>query len=124
MKCSRNTSFLAYKLGVSAHLMNTWQREAQIPQLAQLLQLCFGAGLSLVQFLTFDSDSSFVISPASVKRGSLVIENGRHKRLSPDELQELLENVLLEDPPPSLNEVALRLGYRSCGHLSRSTVCH
>lgn len=114
-----NISFLAYRLGVPAETMLGWQSGAEIPQLAQLLQVCFSAGLPLLHFLTIDGVSSPVISTTSDNGDSSIIERGRHKRLSPDELRGLLEKALLEDPPPSLKMVALRLGYRSTKHLSR-----
>src|SRR5258708_30283931 len=68
-----NTSFLAYRLGVSAGTMLGWQSGAQIPQLAQLLRLCFSAGLSLFHFLTVEGVSSPVISTTLVNRGSPII---------------------------------------------------
>ena len=114
-----NISFLAHRLGMTEGTMQMWQRGAEIPQLGQLLQLSFCAGLSLFQFLTMETASSLVFCTTSANGDSPIIERGRHKRLNPDELQGLLENVLLEDPPPSLKEVALRLGYRSSDHLSR-----
>ena len=114
-----NISYLAHRLGLSAETMNRWQRGADIPQLAQLLQLSFSVGLSLLQILTIESTSSHVLSTTLANKYSSIIKKGRHKGLNPNELRESLEKALLENPPLSLKEVALRLGYRSSKYLSR-----
>ncbi len=99
-----------------------WQKGKNIPQFKHLLSLCYCLNTSPLRFLT---DQTAIEYPVKLKSLSF---NDQHKESrkprnphSLDELQQALEAVLVsdEESPPSLNQVAKRLGYYEHTQLSQ-----
>ncbi len=109
---------LARKIGVDTGKMWDWQRGVHMPRFDALLKMCFVLGTSPLAFLTGDTDNSNV---AFFQLGGveLLSEAQQPKPLHTSELRQALSDVLTskEYPPPSLSEIAERLGY-STGILS------
>jgi transcriptional regulator with XRE-family HTH domain len=96
---------LARRLGIAHSAILAWQQQVTIPFLETLLQLSYGLGISpRLLVIEADEDYSKITSIKPAKRS-------KRKPIGDDELRKELEACLLEEPPPSLKEVATRLGY-------------
>jgi AraC-like DNA-binding protein len=92
----------------------SWQKGVYSPQIDSLLLMCRLLGISPLRFFC---ERSPLTSFAPVRKGSKerpITLREKRTALSSDELRLALEAVLVseEEPPPSINEVAKRLGYR------------
>ena len=94
-------------------LDSLWKGKNRAAPLELLLRIGFRTGISLLDLLTKE-DTLDGFNPLSTS-------TSLSKRLSPKLKRETVLKVLLaaveETPPPSLNEVAERLGYKSTGRL-------
>jgi len=98
-------SLLARRLGIHNGTLYFWQQRCKIPFFETLLRLCWGLGISPRLLLIEDvEDYSNITSIKPIKRRQC-------KSIGDNELRKVLEACLLEEPPPSLKEVAKRLGY-------------
>lgn len=100
---------------IPAGTVAEWQRGANAPQFDTLLLISRLLGTTPRSFLL---EKPTAPDFAPVKRGSdihPIVLREKRTALSSDELRQALEAVLTsdEDPPPSLEEVTKRLGYRS-----------
>jgi hypothetical protein len=93
-----------------------WQTGRATPQLSHLLQLCYCLGTTPLRFLTGDPT---LVPP--VKFNSLDMTYAQPQtrtmpKFATDQLLQILADTLADEqePPPSLNQLAKRLGY--CGH--------
>jgi AraC-like DNA-binding protein len=111
---SKNVSSLARQLDISAGTVAVWQKGASSPQFETLLLISRHLGTTPRSFFL---EKSTIPNFAPVRRGnnvhSIALRESR-TALNSDELRLALETVLSsdEDPPPSIDEVARRLGYR------------
>jgi transcriptional regulator with XRE-family HTH domain len=111
-----NVTALSRFVGIHVATLSCWYQGATLPQLDKLLQFTERLQISLVDFLTEEfladdglNQSVILPSPASQTRKHL-------RRLDLEKLQVIqlvLQQVLQESPPPSLQDVARRLNYRS-----------
>jgi len=92
--------------------LNKWLHKKTAPQLQCLLQICFHLGVSLVDFLTTPKEGSRDLSPEREYRSCIKQPEDQHQRFSREQLQLFLEVILEDekDAPPSLRDVARRLG--------------
>ena len=111
-----NLAAASRKLEREKATLSSWYKGKAVPQLNQLLLLAQDLDISLTDFLTKDSlladlKNKFPASESSpVKRF-----RKSYQRMDLDRKQVLnivLQEIIDEDPPPSLEDVALRLRYR------------
>jgi hypothetical protein len=97
------------RLGISRGGLFTWRKGKHLPELRQMLKMSYLFGITLVDLLTGKStyDGSYVISKGE-KEFNESISRPRKKDILP-----MLESALTESPPPSVQELAERLNYKS-----------
>jgi AraC-like DNA-binding protein len=81
-----------------------WVSGAHRPQIGDLLRMCYHMRLPVIKLLGDPATADLDIAPLSNDR----CISRRHRE---DEIQIALKRALAEDPPPSVSEVALQLGY-------------
>jgi transcriptional regulator with XRE-family HTH domain len=103
-----NITEFARKLGLLKSAVWQWQASKALPQLLVILKICHVLKISLLDFLfhpeVLDTCSSAIktIDGASPKAQHLPVQFDTSK------VQKSLEDVLLEEPPPSMESVAKR----------------
>lgn len=102
---------LAHRIGINHSTLHFWQLGDTIPYLETLLRLCWGLGISPRLLLIEDVEDYSILTRIKP------IQRRIRKSIGDNELRKVLEVCLLEEPPPSLKEVATRLGYRRELHL-------
>jgi transcriptional regulator with XRE-family HTH domain len=111
-----NPRLLAHLLGVANTTARLWVQGKNIPPLKTLAKLSFLTRVPLLKLLT---EPAYVL--ASLTQYPVEIGGGRprqirqlHRKgsLACQRVREEMEAALKETPPPSLEEVAQRLGYR------------
>lgn len=111
-----NPRILAHLLGVANTTARLWVQGKNIPPLKPLARLSFLTRVPLLKLLT---EPAYVL--ASLTRYPVEISGSQprqirqlHRRgnLARQKVREEMEAALKEAPPPSLEEVARRLGYR------------
>lgn len=109
-----NINVFAQNLGMGKTQTHRWCIGKCLPTIATLLQICFHLGISILDFLTTDAintdNCSIIIgNPNQANKKARdqygQLHNSGHVRLE-------LNAALLENPPPSLTEIAERLGYK------------
>ncbi len=120
-----NVSALARWLGLSRHEFFRWCSGATIPNLAQLLNICYTLETPLIDFLQMK-----VVALSPQKLASLSIRKRKRQpppeqvssktSLKKEQVIQAMELALEEEPPPSLTQLARRLGFKS---YSRLTTC-
>jgi AraC-like DNA-binding protein len=110
-----NVTALSRFVGIGVATLSCWYQDATLPQIDKLLQLTERLQISLMDFLTTDiladdglSQAAILPSPPSQPRKPLKKLDRQRKQV----IQLVLEQVLQESPPPSLQDVARRLNYR------------
>lgn len=97
-------------VGISNSTVANWVSGRALPSLDLLLRMCYRVGISLKDCLTgqvfadspsWESSSGFLLP----KRARSTNSRERQR------IQHMLESALVEDPPPSVAEIAKRLGY-------------
>jgi hypothetical protein len=109
-----NASALARQLQMTRDTVQEWRQGQQIPQLGSLIQICSHFGTSPLCLLTGKAVEMAANQKNTLKKNPTSDKPRRRSRLFDTEsLQRALEGVLLdmEDCPPSMGEVARRLGY-------------
>ena len=122
---SGNVSAMGRWLGLPRHDILRWCTGATIPNLEQLLNICYRLSTSLVDFLQMK-----VVALSPKKLASLSIRKQKRQpppepvssrtSLKKEQVIQAMELALLEEPPPSLTQLARRLGFKS---YSRLTTC-
>jgi hypothetical protein len=112
----------ACNLDIDPSSLCDWRSGKLLLRLSRLLQLCYCLGTSPFRFLTDETDAVYFTELHTLEFS----ESPRPARRPPnpldiDQLRKALERVLAsdEEPPPSLNQVAKRLGYYEHTQLSR-----
>ena len=111
-----NIASASRKFGLEKATLSSWCKGKAIPQLDKLLLLTQNLEISLIDFLTKDSlvaDLKNHFSPQEATQ--LKKPRKAYKRIDLERehaLNIVLQEVINEYPPPSLDSVALRLRYR------------
>jgi methylphosphotriester-DNA--protein-cysteine methyltransferase len=89
-----------------------WQTGECIPAFDCLLRICFVIGVSLTEFLTNQQlfDKAFRCNERFDAHLQEILATSMRNQHN---VREVLEAALMEEPPPSLNEMAERLGYKN-----------
>ncbi len=120
-----NVSAFGRWLGAPSHQIFHWCSGVTIPNLDKLLSICYILETTLVDFL------SLQLVPLSPNKLASLSAHGEKKILRPvsviyknslerNIIIEAMELALLEEPPPSLTQLAIRLGLKTYSSL---TVC-
>lgn len=111
-----NPRMLAHLLGVANTTARLWVQGKNIPPLKPLVRLSFLTRIPLLKLLT---EPAYVLAsltqhPVEISWRQLGQIRQLHRRssLACQKVREEMEAALKETPPPSLEEVARRLGYR------------
>lgn len=108
-----NIAEFARRLEMRKNAVWQWQSGAVLPQLKTLLQICHALELPLLEFLfkpqILDSTNRLV----SVSRINSPNIQRCKDRTDIEQVQQYLQDVLSEDPPPTMRIVARRLNYDS-----------
>ena len=109
-------------VGTTPGVVGRWLSGEQVPRTDFLLRSCFRVGISAVELLRRDGTWRV---PADVISAGMGAKKRVNWRDEPEHMKAVLRAALGENPPPSLNDVAVRLDYRTCAPLRRldSGVC-
>lgn len=110
---SNKTAF-SRTVGINQTTISFWYNGKVIPPLDKLLLLADYFGISLLDFLT---NKNLIFSHSFLAHEINQVQQSRkpYKRISDEKksiINIILTEVINEDPPPSLEDVALRLKYR------------
>lgn len=118
-----NVSAFGRWLGLSRAEILHWYSGATIPKLEKILQICYTLSTTLVDFLKLE-----VVTLSPNKLPSLFTrEQKRQPQTSKatsrhgnerEQVIEAMQLALEEEPPPSLTDLALRLGFKSYSSLT------
>jgi TniQ len=111
---SGNTAKFAQYIGRGHTQTRRWCIGTNLPKIDTLLDICFKLKISLLDFLTeevsiTDFNNLSIPKPAELNRATRSSSNPVH---TSTEVLHALQTALTENPPPSLVEVAKRLGYK------------
>ncbi|UBF29548.1 helix-turn-helix domain-containing protein [Kovacikia minuta CCNUW1] len=103
-----NITEFARKLGLLKSAVWQWQSSKALPQLLVILKICYALEISLLEFL-FDPEILGTGKPTikAVQNSSPKFQHHPVQFDTP-KVQKSLEDVLLEEPPPSMESVAKR----------------
>ncbi|WP_222838801.1 TniQ family protein, partial [Nostoc cycadae] len=111
-----NIAVFAQKIAQGHTQTHRWCTGKSQPTIDTLLKICFKLETSLVDFLTKEvvitDDCNNSIEKQNQYQPIRKAERNYKQLQTSQEVLESLKNALLENPPPSLIEVAERLGYR------------
>lgn len=109
----RSARASARRIGVSEWSVRKWQDGTQLPQLDSLLRLSYFLGVPLLPLLTEPQPAISPCPGAGSPQKSPSIRRRAPRKVDQDQLQALLEAAVNSDevPPPTMQEVARRLGY-------------
>ncbi|MEH2283046.1 MAG: TniQ family protein [Nostoc sp.] len=106
-----NITLFAQNLGMGIVQTHRWCIGKCLPIINTLLQICFYLGTSLLDFLTTDA--------INTDHCTIIIRNRNQTNRKPrssyknsEQVKLELDAALIENPPPSLTEMAERLGYK------------
>ena len=110
---SNNAAFSRF-VGINKATISSWCQKKVIPQIDKLLLLSHYMEIKLLDFLTTD------ISVVELKQSSPELTEAKrvrksYQKINPERKQVLnivLQEVINEEPPPSLSDIAVRLKYR------------
>ena len=125
-------TIFARRLGLNWEQFRAWTRGTAIPVFPELLQLCYRLGTTPLAFLTAEEvviDLNHIVYSAEPEWLTRELRPPR-KRLRPEMLRQDLQAIITaqEAPPPTLREVAERLGHsvpalrRNCPDLCEAMV--
>jgi len=105
----------AQLLGINSQKFRTWTSGQVIPVFPELLQLCYQLGSAPLAFLTAEEVVIELDRIGYSMEPKWLIRKLRpsRKHLRPEKLRQDLQAIVIaqEEPPPSLREVAQRLGH-------------
>jgi DNA-binding XRE family transcriptional regulator len=108
-----NANAFAEFIGCDHNSVSLWCEGRCVPRLELVLKLCHRLNFPVADFLSIPLDSQ--ISQSETKELFLqslsASHRGKSKVMRESRIRQTLEAALLEVPPPSLAEVARRLGY-------------
>lgn len=102
--------------GVRADNAWGWLAGRHLPRPSVLFQICHRLQIQTSELLRRNGNWN---APAEIAAAGFATSARGAWRDDPDKMKAALLDALKEDPPPSLNEVALRLNYRTCAPLKR-----
>lgn len=113
-----NISAFGRCLGLSRHEILHWYSGVAIPNLDKLLKICDTLETTLVNFLQLElvplSPSKLAsLSAREEKRQPQPLKVTSRHSLEREQVIQAMRLALEEDPPPSLAELALRLGFKT-----------
>jgi transcriptional regulator with XRE-family HTH domain len=109
-----NATEFARRLDLEQAEVWRWQRRGTLPQLETLLWICARLTISPLQFLTGDLVTILPYQRSRQKYASRPKKSmGRLKQVDREHVKEALEAIIQmnEVPPPSMHEVARRIGH-------------
>jgi transcriptional regulator with XRE-family HTH domain len=109
-----NAAEFARQLHLEQAEVQRWQQRSTIPQLETLLWICARLEISLLQFFMGDLEEASVNQMLSREQAPIFSKKHRkHSCFEHESAKQALEAIIqrMEDPPPSMYEVARRLGY-------------
>lgn len=109
-----NLLAFTHQIQVTFKSIWTWNRGQQIPTMENLLNICYRCGISPLSFIMGDKDKiKFSFIDSTSKDAAVNSTRKNHRKFEADHVRSVLLSVLQnpENPPPSMNEVARRLGY-------------
>lgn len=115
-----NSHMLARLINIGKSTSREWVTGRAIPPLKALARLSYLTRIPLLKFLTEPDYVLELISkyPVEIEAHRIVGRKlHRENRIARQKVREHMEAALLETPPPSLIEVAQRLGYRHIASL-------
>ncbi len=110
----KSISKFARELGVTRPTVENWFSQQKLPQMDMLLRICFVLGLSLCEVLLNDVTTLHPrVHEGNPKKKLSPLSKWQPKPFDEEQMKRALEDILAEkeEPPPSVNEVARRLGY-------------
>lgn len=117
-----NVSAFGRWLGLSRHSILHWYSGVTIPNLDKLLNICYILETTLVNFIqlklvpiSYNKLASFYAKDEKVLKPVVATSK---KSLERDTIREAMQLALLEEPPPSLTQLASRLGLKSYSSLT------
>jgi len=105
---SGNANSLARYLGMTPTACQAWRSKKKVPQINLLLQVCYRSSTSLRDLLT---DVHPTLNPNSMNRMS-EFPRGSERFKRHQEINTAFLTAFKEQPPPSVREVARRLGFK------------
>lgn len=108
-----NASALAERLGLEMVTLSGWRRGRSIPCLGLLLRVCYRLGTTPLAFLLDDATAATVAEGGQAVPPELTWPSkAARRRFDAAKMRSALEAVLASDesPPPSMREIARRLG--------------
>lgn len=116
-----NGRSLSHLLGVSNTTGPRWRQGKSVPSLSMLTKLSYLTRLPLLQLLTDPTGvcAHLTSHPIEVGAGQRLSQRPPIRPCSPgfQQIQEQMEAAARESPPPSMNEIARRLGYKHASSL-------
>lgn len=125
-----NIALFAKQLGMNRTQTHRWCTGRTQPTIDILLKFCDRLETSLLQLLIRDSiDYSFLEGMSFNQSAQRIDQNKKSSYKKPsnsEQIEKILKKVLEESPPPSLPEVAKRLGYKGSTALyyHAKELCH
>jgi transcriptional regulator with XRE-family HTH domain len=109
-----NAAEFARLMGIPKNTIWMWQKKKALPLIDMLLKICYRLEISLLDFLNAEqlcTKSLIKISHRHLKPSR--ISRTSPKLFDPNQVQDFLLTILAseEDPPPTMKEVAIRIGY-------------
>jgi len=107
-----NTAAFARSLGLPRGTVENWRQGKRIPEMDMLLRLCYRLDLSLCEVL-FQEEERLQPSLRDPVP-SAIFPSRKRKAIDKERIFQVLQQEAskVENPPPSLKEVGLRLGYQ------------
>ncbi|HEU5376490.1 MAG TPA: hypothetical protein VFV38_13690 [Ktedonobacteraceae bacterium] len=109
-----NISAFARYFQVDRSTARDWMQGKQVPQLLSFLEVCDYLGTTPTHFFHKNPlETTLIPGQARVEQPPKRKQSKQYRNFPTEQLQAALETILRddEDPPPSMREVARRLGY-------------
>lgn len=118
-----NVSAFGRKFGLSRYEIIRWYSGVTIPNLDKLLLICYTLSTNLTDFLQrrvvpLASEQHYLLTAKPKKRQRSSSKVNFRNTNEREQLLEAMQLALEEEPPPSLTQLALRLGYKSYSSLT------
>lgn len=118
-----NVTAFGRNIGLSRAEILRWYSGTAIPNLDKLLLLCYSLSTSLVDFFQLQvapkpAEQHPCLAPKPKTRQRSTSKVTSRDTNEPEQLVKAMELALEEEPPPSLTQLALRLGYKSYSSLT------
>ena len=105
-----NIAEFARRIGMLKSAVWQWQAGIALPQMLILLKICHALGVTLLDFL-LTPQALDLTSLVTVHQNPCLNPPPPKQRIDVEKLQQSLQAVTVEDPPPSMEAIAQRLGH-------------